>query len=84
MSSTDLPDIVNETPFPIRWIIQGQLRHLMVIAGTYMLAKGILPSNTAEQAFVDWGVNGGLILIGLGWSLMDKKAKSSLQTTQED
>lgn len=84
MTNTNpLSDITNETPFPIRWIIQGQIRHLMVAAGTYMLAKGILPSGTAEQAFVDWGVNGGLILAGLGWSFLDKKTKSETSTTTE-
>ncbi len=82
--TTDLPDIVNATPFPIRWIIQGQIRHLMVIAGTYMLAKGIIPSSTVESAFIDWGVNGGLILTGLIWSFMDKKAKTADQTQTED
>jgi hypothetical protein len=85
MTDDPIQDIANTTPAVIRWLISGQLRHLMVAAGTYMLAKGVLPSNTAEQAFVNWGVNGGLILVGLIWSFMNEKAKvSTTQTEQGD
>lgn len=79
MTDDPMSGIINTTPAVIRWLLQGQIRHLMVAAGTFMLAKGILPNNTAEEAFVNWGVNGGLILIGLVWSFMNEKAKTAVQ-----
>lgn len=71
-STSKLPQL----PFPIRWALQGFIRHSMVGLGAALLAAHALPDQTATDQFVNWAVNGVLILGGLGWSLLNERAKT--------
>ena len=71
--TADLPQL----PTVVSWAISGMIRHAMVGVGAALLAGHVLPNQLAVNEFVNWGVNGALILGGLGWSYMNEKSKTS-------
>ncbi len=68
-------------PAVVRWALGGALRHALVGLGATLLAAHVLPSQTAAEQFVNWGVNGAFIIGGLAWSYMNEKSKSSSTKT---
>ena len=67
----------DQIPSVLQWIIKGQARHIMTTIGGMLLAKGLLPNQAADQQFIDWGVSGALIIGGMVWSALEKKASSN-------
>lgn len=82
--SDDQTSALPALPLPIRWAVSGLIRHSMVGIGAALLASHVLPTQTASDQFVNWAVNGVLILGGLGWSLLNEKAKTSATTISTD
>jgi hypothetical protein len=49
--------------------ILGVVRHVLTFAGGYIAAKGII-----DQAIVNEAVGALMTIIGIGWSIAQKKA----------
>jgi hypothetical protein len=51
-------------------MVLGLVRHLLTFGGGYVAAKGIV-----DQGSVNEAIGAVITLIGLGWSIADKKKK---------
>lgn len=51
-------------------MVLGFVRHLLTFGGGYVAAKGIV-----DQAVVNEAIGAVITLVGIGWSVVDKKKK---------
>lgn len=68
----DLPQL----PAPIRWLLSGLVRHILVGLGTALIARGVITQDQNSE-FLNWGVSTALVVGGLIWSYLNTKAQSA-------
>lgn len=80
MSNIDpgLATIQNQLPLPIRWLLNNFLHHSLTGIGIYLLTNHILPDTTTENSFINWASSSVLVIAGLGWSFLNKKAQANV------
>lgn len=75
MTPPDFTPAPADNPLPplLRWVLAGQLRHILSGLGVFLAAHGAIATDQQAQ-FISIGTGVALYVTGAGWSLMEKKA----------